>query len=70
MSAGLLSEVFKKFSALGITTAPQIVQDTVVIELKQDELKNAVLTGVDEKVKNAINFELHEGKLIIKIKIF
>lgn len=67
--SGLLGNILggTPMANLGIT--PQILQNEIVIEMTQDQLKSMLLQNADAKAKGSVAVELHEGKLVLKIKL-
>jgi len=70
MSEGLLSGMAKYLQPYGITTLPKIEQNEIKIEVTEEQIKNAITQGMNESLKKAINVELKEGKMIIKIRLY
>jgi len=68
--SGLLSEFTKKAMEMGIPIKPTFINNDLVIEITEQEFKDAVTKGLTETQKQAITIEFHEGKLVIKIKLF
>lgn len=67
---GLLSGILDgtPLKSLGIT--PQILQRDLVIELTTQQLRDIILQNADERAKQSVTLELHEGKLVLKIRLF
>ena len=67
---GLLSSILDgtPLKSLGIT--PQILQRDLVIELTTQQLRDIILQNADERAKQSVSLELHEGKLVLKIRLF
>lgn len=70
MSEGILGGLSKYLQPYGITAKPNIENNEIRIEVTAEQMKNAITQGMNETLKNSINVELHEGKLIIKVKLF
>ena len=70
MSEGLLSGFIKQAMQLGLPIKPQLIQDRVVIEISEDEFKEAVTKGLTDSQKKAIKIEFREGKMVITVKLF
>jgi len=68
--SGLLSDFIKKSMELGIPIKPVLDKDSIVIEITEKEFYEAVTRGLNEQQKRAITIEFHEGKMIIKVKLW
>jgi len=71
---GLLSGIMKGTPFAGLNLQPQMSQKDMVIELTPQQLKDSILSApgsnLDAKAKDAISIEFHEGKMVIRIKLF
>jgi len=68
--SGLLGDLFKQFNLLGIKSKPELLNNELVITITEQEFKEVVFKGLDERAKNNISIELKDGKMIIKVKLF
>ena len=68
--SGLLGELFKQFNIMGIKSKPELLNNELVITITEQEFKEVVFKGLDERAKNNISIELKDGKMIIKVKLF
>ncbi|RLG84146.1 MAG: hypothetical protein DRO39_07795 [Thermoprotei archaeon] len=68
--SGMLGDLFKQMGALGLTARPQLVQNELVIEITQEEFKNATTRNLDPRARDAISIQFEKGKMIIKIRLF
>lgn len=66
MEKGLLSEL--KLGNLSII--PKMIDRDIIIELSEKELKDILLGNADPRAKEYVTIEIHEGKLLIKIRLF
>lgn len=53
---------------VGIT--PQVIQKDIVLEISEEQFKTIALQGTDQRAKDSISIELHDKKMIIKIRLF
>jgi len=67
---GLLSQIFKGTPLAGIGITPQLVQNEIKIEITEQQFKELIFKGLDERGKKAVNIKLENGKLIVTIKLF
>jgi hypothetical protein len=69
-TTGLIKGLFDKSPLSGMGISPQLLDRDLVIELTVEQLKNMLLQNADERAKNSIQIELHEGKLTLKIRLW
>jgi len=67
---GLLSQIFKNTPLAGMNITPQLVNRDLVITLTEEQFKQIILAGLDERGKRAVDIKLEQGRLIIKIRLF
>jgi len=67
---GLLSGILNQLKASGLNAKTGFDSGTIMIEFSADDIKNAITKGMNEQAKNLISLELHEGKMVVKIKLF
>lgn len=67
---GLLSSIFKQMSIAGFKLNPQLVNNEIKIEFTEQDFQSAITKNLDERARNAIRIEFHEGKMIIRIRLF
>jgi len=68
--AGLLDDLFKKMMELGITKPPKLEQSDLVIEITEEEFKNATTKMLSPQQRDAIQVKFVQGKMIIRVKLF
>jgi len=68
--SGLLGELFKQFNLLGIKSKPELLNNELIITITEDEFKEVVFKGLDERAKNNISIKLENGRMVIKVKLF
>jgi len=68
--SGLLGELFKQFNIMGIKSKPELLNNELVITITEQEFKEVVFKGLDERAKNNINIKLEDGRIVIKVKLF
>jgi len=69
MAQGLLSAFLQEMSKLGIHPKPSLTQNELTFEISEDELRQALLKGVDPRVANSISVEVKEGRIVIKVRL-
>jgi len=67
---GLFGTILKSTPLGNMNITPQLTDRDVVIEMSQEQLKNMLLEKADERAKGAVSLELHEGKLVLKIRLW
>jgi hypothetical protein len=67
---GLLSTFLKGTVLEGVGVRPQLLQNDIVIELTEQQIRDMVFKDMDDRVKNSISLEVEKGKIIIKVKLF
>lgn len=70
MSEGLLKGLLQGTPLSGLNLTPQLTQNEIVIEMTQDQLTDLLLQKTDARARQAVKLEIHEGKLVLKIKLF
>lgn len=70
MGEGILKNLLSGTPLANLNLIPQLTQNEIVIEMTQEQLKTLLLERTDERAKQAVNVECHEGKLVIKIRLF
>jgi len=70
MTEGLLKSLLMGTPLAGLNILPQLTQNEIVIEMTQEQLKSLLLEKTDERAKQSVSIECHEGKLVLKIKLF
>jgi len=68
--AGLLDDLFKKMMELGITKPPKLEQTDLVIEISEEEFKNATTKMLSPQQRDSITVKFVNGKMIIRVKLF
>lgn len=70
MSEGLLRMMLQGTPLSSLNILPQLTERELVVEITQDQLRTLLLQNVDERAKQAVTIECHEGKLTLKIRLF
>jgi len=70
MSEGLLRGLLQGTPLANLNLIPQLTQNEIVIEITQEQLRNLLLQNTDDRARQAVTIELHEGKLTLKIRLF
>ena len=68
--SGLLDDLFKKMMELGITKPPKLEQSDLVIEITEQEFKEATTRALMPQQRDAISIKFVNGKMIIRVKLF
>ena len=68
--AGMLGDLFNQMGALGLAAKPQLAGNELVIEITQEEFKQATTRNLDARARDAINIEFKEGKMVVRIRLF
>jgi len=69
-TSGLLSGILTqtRLGELGVT--PQLSQREIVVELTTDQFRTMLLQNADARAKDSVTVELHEGKLVLRIRLW
>ncbi len=67
--SGLINEILKQLSGVGLSIKPQIISNELVIRISEEEIRKAVLKNVPENIRSAINIEIHEKQIVIKVRL-
>jgi hypothetical protein len=70
MSEGLIKGILDKTPLGGLGLQPSLTQQDIVIEMTEKQLRDMLLTNADTRARDSVSVELHEGKLVLKIKLF
>ncbi len=70
MSEGLLSPFLGQLSALGFQLNPQLMGKELVVEITQADIEKIIFKDANPQTKNVMKVEIHEGKIVIKVKLF
>jgi hypothetical protein len=67
---GLLRSVMRgtPFEALGIT--PKMIDRDLTIEIDVNQLAALLFQGMDERARRAVSLELHEGKMVLRLRLW
>ena len=68
--SGLLDDLFRKMMELGITKPPKLEQTDLVIEISEEEFRNATTRTLTPQQRDAISIKFLNGKMIIRVKLF
>ncbi len=67
---GLLSQIFKGTPLANLGIQPALTQNELTITLTEQQFKQMILQGLDERGKKAVNIKIEDKKIIITIKLF
>jgi hypothetical protein len=67
---GLLSTFLKGTALESLGVKPQLLQNEIVIELTEQQIRDMVFKDMDSRVKNSVSLEVDKGKIVIKVKLF
>jgi len=70
MSQGILSQLLGQFKGLGLGVQPQLQNNEIVIRIKEDEFFQAVTARMSPEQRSSIKIELHEGEMVIRVRLF
>jgi len=68
--AGLLKEFLATTPLKGLGLTPRLTQNEIVIELTDRQLRDMLLANADPRARGSVSVECHEGKLMIKIRLW
>jgi hypothetical protein len=54
----------------GMGVVPKVLENDIVVELTEEQLKQILLEKADERAKRAVSLKLDNGKLILRIKLW
>jgi hypothetical protein len=69
-SGGLLSNFLSQSPFAGLGLTPQMGDREVSIEFNEDQLKSMLTKDVDARYKELVTIELHEGRMVLKIRLW
>jgi hypothetical protein len=69
MSEGLLTEILKQMSVMGIKPSKPDTPNEIKLEWGKEEFKKFLLANVDVNVQRFIDVDIQTGLIIIKIKL-
>lgn len=67
---GLLKGLLGGTPLAGVGITPQIAQKDIILEITEEQFKQIALQGTEQRAKDSISIELHEKKMIIRIRLF
>lgn len=67
--SGLIHELLKPLSGLGIKPIVEAGAREIVIELKENEVKEALLRNIDERVRRYFDVKVVNGAIRIIVKL-
>jgi len=67
---GLLGSLMSGTPLAGLGVMPKMENQEIIIEMTQDQLRQMLLEKADDRAKQAVTVELHEGKLQLKIRLW
>lgn len=68
--SGILKDMLKGTPLEGVGIVPKLMQNCLVIEINEQQFKEIALKGIDERIKKYITIEIHEGKIVMKVKLW
>lgn len=69
-TTGLLSDILTKSALGGLGITPQFAQRDIIVEMSEQQLRQLLLANADARAQSAVTLELHEGKLVLKIRLW
>jgi len=68
--SGLINELLKPFLSIGIMPKSELTQNELVITLTEEEVKKAILKGVDERFRKYFDVKVENGviKIIVRLR--
>jgi len=70
MSQGILSMLINQFKNAGISVVPQLQNNEIAIRITQSEVYEYITKGMTPEQKASIRVELHEGEMVIRVRLF
>jgi len=67
--SGIVSELMKPLSIMGINLQPTMSQNVIRFELSENDLRSMLLHGVDDRVKPFVGIRIENNKIVVEIKI-
>jgi len=67
--SGIVSELMKPLSIMGINLQPTMSQNVIRFELNENDLRSMLLHGVDDRVKPFVGIRIENNKIVVEIKI-
>jgi hypothetical protein len=67
---GILKMMMEGSPLKGIGVMPKVLDNDIVVELTEEQLKSILLEKADERAKRAVSIKLENGKLILRIKLW
>jgi len=67
---GLLSQIFKNTPLANLGIQPLLTQNELKIELTEEQFKQMVFQGLDERGKKAVDIKIENKKIVVIVKLF
>lgn len=67
---GLLSQIFKNTPLANLGIQPALTQNELTITLTEQQFKELIFRGLDERGKKAVDISIEDKKIVIKIRLF
>jgi len=67
---GLLGLLLQNLNVRGVELQPKLEGQEIIVELNKEQVKQIAFQGLPPSQREIIDLELHEGKMILKIKLF
>jgi len=67
---GLFNILFKELNIAGESVVPKLDNNILRVELTKEELKNIAFRGLKPEIRDVMDLEIADGKVIILVKLF
>lgn len=67
---GLLSGMLGGTPLAGLGITPKMLEKDIVIEMTEAQFRDVILEKADARAKASVNVEFHEGKMVLRIKLW
>lgn len=67
---GLFNILFKEMNIGGESIVPKLDNNILRIELGKEELKNVAFRGLKPEIKNVMDLDIVDGKVVITVRLF
>jgi hypothetical protein len=66
---GMLSNILNTMGIGKLSTMPTVTQKGFEMVITQAELSVGITNGIDPKIRQYVTVELHEGKMVVRVKL-